>query len=141
MLNKVILMGRICKDLELKYTPNNTPVCAFSLAVDRDRKGANGNKVTDFLDCVAWNKTAEFMRSYMCKGQLIAIVGAIQTRKWTDRNGNNRVSVEVKVDEAHFAGPKKDKAAPKSEPAAPLFDLPVSDDDFTELDDMSGVPF
>lgn len=141
MLNKAVLMGRICKDLELKYTQSNTPVCAFSLAVDRDRKDANGNKVTDFLDCVAWNKTAEFMRSYMCKGQLIAIVGAIQTRKWTDRNGNNRVSVEVKVDEAHFAGPKKDKAARKSEPDTPLFDLPVSDDDFTELDDMSGVPF
>lgn len=132
MLNKVILMGRICKDLELKYTPNNTPVCAFSLAVDRDRKDANGNKVTDFLDCVAWNKTAEFMRSYMCKGQLIAIVGAIQTRKWTDRNGNNRVSVEIKVDESHFAESKKDKSAPKPEPAEP--------DMFPELDD-SDCPF
>lgn len=132
MLNKVILMGRICKDLELKYTPNNTPVCAFSLAVDRDRKDANGNKVTDFLDCVAWNKTAEFMHSYMGKGQLIAIVGAIQTRKWTDWNGNNRVSVEIKVDEAHFAESKNDKSAPKSAPAEP--------DMFPELDD-SDCPF
>lgn len=131
-MNKVILMGRICKDLELKYTPNNTPVCAFSLAVDRDRKDANGNKVTDFLDCVAWNKTAEFMRSYMGKGQLIAIVGSIQTRKWTDRNGNNRVSVEIKVDEAHFAESKKDKTAPKPAPAEP--------DMFPELDD-SDCPF
>lgn len=141
MLNKVILMGRICKDLELKYTTNNTPVCAFSLAVDRDRKDANGNKVTDFLDCVAWNKTAEFMHSYMGKGQLIAIVGAIQTRKWTDRNGNNRVSVEIKVDEAQFAESKKDKTAPKSEPPAPHFDLSVGDTDFEELDDLPDVPF
>lgn len=136
MINKVILMGRICKELELKHTPNNTPVCAFSLAVDRDRKDANGNKQTDFLDCVAWGKTAEFMHSYMVKGQIIAIVGSIQTRKWTDRNGNNRVSVEVKVDEAHFAESKKDKAAPKSEPAAPS-----EPDMFPELDDMSDVPF
>ena len=134
MINKVILMGRICKDLELKYTPNNTPVCAFSLAVDRDRKDANGNKVTDFLDCVAWGKTAEFMCNYMGKGQLIAIVGAIQTRKWTDKNGSNRVSVEIKVDEAHFAESKKDKTAPNPEPAAPSFE------DFPELDDPS-VPF
>lgn len=141
MLNKVILMGRICKDLELKHTPNNTPVCAFSLAVDRDRKDANGNKVTDFLECTAWSKTAEFMHSYMGKGQLIAVVGAVQTRKWTDKNGNNRVSVEIKVDEAHFAESKKDKAAPKSAPAAPHFDLSVGDTDFEELDDMSDVPF
>lgn len=136
MLNKVILMGRICRDLELKHTPNNTPVCAFSLAVDRDRKDANGNKVTDFLECTAWSKTAEFMHSYMGKGQLIAVVGAVQTRKWTDKNGNNRVSVEIKVDEAHFAEPKKDKAAPKSEPA-----VPSEPDMFPELDDMSDCPF
>lgn len=141
MLNKVILMGRICKDLELKHTPNNTPVCAFSLAVDRDRKDANGNKVTDFLECTAWSKTAEFMHSYMGKGQLIAVVGAVQTRKWTDKNGNNRVSVEIKVDEAHFAESKKDKTAPKSAPAAPHFDLSVGDTDFEELDDMSDCPF
>lgn len=130
MLNKVILMGRICRDLELKHTPNNTPVCAFSLAVDRDRKDANGNKVTDFLECTAWSKTAEFMHSYMGKGQLIAVVGAVQTRKWTDKNGNNRVSVEIKVDEAHFAESKKDKTPPRSAPA----------DDFSELDD-SDCPF
>lgn len=137
MLNKAILMGRICNDIDLKYTQSNTPVCSFTLAVDRGYKDANGKKQTDFLDCVSWNKTAEFIRNYMCKGQLIAVVGSIQTRKWTDKNGNERKSVEIKADEVHFAESKKDKPDARSSNSDP-----VPSNDFAELgDDFSDVPF
>lgn len=141
MLNKVILMGRLTRDPEMRYTQSNTPVTSFTLAIDRDRKGPNGERQTDFIDCVAWGKQAEFVKSWFAKGVMAIVVGRIQSRNWEDRNGNKRTSIEINANEVLFGESKKDKAAPKSEPDTPLFDLPVSDDDFTELDDMSGVPF
>lgn len=141
MLNKAILMGRLTRDPEMRYTQSNTPVTSFTLAIDRDRKGPNGERQTDFIDCVAWGKQAEFVKSWFAKGVMAIVVGRIQSRNWEDRNGNKRTSVEINANEVLFGESKKDKAAPKSEPDTPLFDLPVSDDDFTELDDMSGVPF
>lgn len=141
MLNKAILMGRLTRDPEMRYTQSNTPVTSFTLAIDRDRKGPNGERQTDFIDCVAWGKQAEFVKSWFAKGMMAIVVGRVQSRNWEDRNGNKRTSIEINANEVMFGESKKDKAAPKSEPAAPLFDLPVSDDDFTELDDMSGIPF
>lgn len=141
MLNKAILMGRLTRDPEMRYTQSNTPVTSFTLAIDRDRKGPNGERQTDFIDCVAWGKQAEFVKSWFAKGMMAIVVGRIQSRNREDRNGNKRTSVEINANEVLFGESKKDKAAPKSEPDTPLFDLPVSDDDFTELDDMSGVPF
>ena len=141
MLNKAILMGRLTRDPEMRYTQSNTPVTSFTLAIDRDRKGPNGERQTDFIDCTAFGKTAEFVKNWFAKGMMAIVVGRIQSRNWEDRNGNKRTSIEINANEVLFGESKKDKGAPKSEPDTPLFDLPVSDDDFTELDDMSGVPF
>ena len=141
MLNKAVLMGRLTRDPEMRYTQSNTPVTSFTLAIDRDRKGPNGERQTDFIDCVAWGKQAEFVKSWFAKGMMAIVVGRIQSRNWEDRNGNKRTSVEINANEVLFGESKKAKSAPKPEPDTPLFDLPVSDDDFTELDDMSGVPF
>ena len=109
MLNKAILMGRLTRDPELRHTQNNTPVASFRLAVDRGRRSADPNQPTaDFIDIVAWNQQAEFVSRYFRKGQLVAVCGRIQTRSWTDNNGNNRNAVEVVADEVHFAEPKRD---------------------------------
>ena len=109
MLNKAILMGRLTRDPELRHTQNNTPVASFRLAVDRGRKSADLSQPSaDFIDIVAWNQQAEFVSRYFRKGQLVAVCGRIQTRTWTDNNGNNRNTVEVVADEVHFAEPKRD---------------------------------
>ena len=141
MLNKAVLMGRLTRDPEMRYTQSNTPVTSFTLAIDRDRKGPNGERQTDFIDCVAWNKQAEFVKSWFAKGMMVIVVGRIQSRNWEDRNGNKRTSVEINANEVLFGESKKDKAAPKSEPAAPRFDLSVGDDEFEELDDLPDIPF
>ena len=141
MLNKAILMGRLTRDPEMRYTQSNTPVTSFTLAIDRDRKGPNGERQTDFIDCVAWGKQAEFVKSWFAKGMMAIVVGRIQSRNWEDRNGNKRTSVEINANEVLFGESKKDKATPNPEPAVPRFDLSVGDTDFEELDDMSDVPF
>lgn len=138
MLNKAILMGRLTRDPEMRYTQSNTPVTSFTLAIDRDRKGPNGERQTDFIDCVAWGKQAEFVKSWFAKGVMAIVVGRIQSRNWEDRNGNKRTSVEINVNEVLFGESKKDK---QSAPATPHFDLSVGDTDFEELGDMSGIPF
>ena len=138
MLNKAILMGRLTRDPEMRYTQSNTPVTSFTLAIDRDRKGPNGERQTDFIDCVAWGKQAEFVKSWFAKGVMAIVVGRIQSRNWEDRNGNKRTSTEINANEVLFGESKKDK---QSAPAAPHFDLSVGDTDFEELDDMSDVPF
>lgn len=103
MLNKAILMGRLTKDPELRSTQSGTPVCSFTLAVNRRGKDDG----TDFLDIVAWNKTAEFVSKYFTKGQQVAVAGRIQSRTWEDSNGNKRKSVEIVAEEVHFAESKK----------------------------------
>lgn len=107
MYNKVILMGRITKDIEIKTTPSGVAVTSFSIAVDRRVKSKDGEKVTDFIDCVAWRQTADFISRFFCKGKLILIEGELQTRTYTDKNGNNRKAVEVIVDQASFTGEKR----------------------------------
>ena len=90
MLNKIILMGRLTRDPELRHTSNRTPVASFSLAVDRDFKTQSGKKETDFIDIVAWRHTAEFVNSYFTKGRMAVVEGRLQIRDWKDKNGNNR---------------------------------------------------
>ena len=141
MLNKAILMGRLTRDPEMRYTQSNTPVTSFTLAIDRDRKGPNGERQTDFIDCVAWGKQAEFVKSWFAKGVMAIVVGRIQSRNWEDRNGNKRTSVEINANEVLFGESKKDKAARNPEPAVPRFDLSVGDDEFEELDDLPDIPF
>ena len=108
MLNKAILMGRLVADPELRRTPNNNSVTSFTLAVNRSFVRQGEQPQTDFIDIVAWGKTAEFVSRYFVKGQLVAVAGRIQTRNWEDKQGNKRKTVEVVAEEVHFAEPKRD---------------------------------
>lgn len=109
MLNCIILMGRLVADPELRTTTSGISVCSFRIAVDRDYADkATGQRQADFIDIVAWRAQAEFVSRYFRKGQLIAVKGSLQSRKWQDRDGNNRVSWEVQADSVFFAEGKKD---------------------------------
>lgn len=109
MLNHIVLMGRLTADPELRRTGNGTAVATFSLAVERDFSG-NGQKETDFIDCVAWRGTAEFISKYFSKGRMMAVSGRLQVRTWDGNNGIKHRATEVVVDSAYFAdSPKRDK--------------------------------
>lgn len=103
MLNRVILMGRLNADPELKYTPQNVAVCTITLAVERDYARQGEQRETDFIDVVAWRNTAEFVSKYFRKGLLVAVEGRLQSRKWKDKYEQNRVSFEVIADNVYFA--------------------------------------
>ena len=106
MYNRVILMGRITKDIELKTTPSGLSVTSFSISVDRPG-GKDKERATDFIDCVAWRQTAEFISRFFSKGKAILIEGKLQTRSYTDKNGTAHKVVEVVVDQAAFTGEKR----------------------------------
>ena len=153
MLNKVILMGRLTHEPELKYTQNNTPVVSFSIAVDRNYGGKGEERQTDFINVVAWRHTAEFVSKWFTKGQMIVVVGSIQSRRWQDQDGNNRVAIEVIANEVQFAGSKKGDNG-SSTNATPNYrtpsnysvpdgntPLPAGGNDFNELAGDEEVPF
>ncbi len=103
MLNHITIMGRLTRDPELRYTQSQTPVASFTLAVDRDFGSRDGGeKQTDFIDCVAWRQTAEFVSKYFTKGSMAVVSGRLQIRDWTDREGGKRRSAEVVVDNVYF---------------------------------------
>ncbi len=109
MLNHITIMGRLTRDPELRYTQSQTPVASFTLAVDRDFGGRDGGeKQTDFIDCVAWRQTAEFVSKYFTKGSMAVVSGRLQIRDWTDREGGKRRSAEVVVDNMYFGESKRD---------------------------------
>ena len=108
MLNRVIVMGRMVRDPELRYTPTNTPVCSFTLAVERSYAPQGQERETDFIDIVAWRHTAEFVSKYFRKGQLVAAEGKLQGRKWKDKFEQNRVSFEIIADEVFFAESRRE---------------------------------
>lgn len=119
MLNKIIVMGRLTRDPELRKA-GETPVCSFSIACDRDFKSRDGEKETDFIDVVAWRKTAENVCKYFTKGRMAIAVGRLQLRDWTDKEGNKRRTAEVVADTVYFGDSKpKDGGVAQS-----------SDDDF-----------
>ena len=122
MLNKAILMGRLVADPELRRTPNNNSVTSFTLAVNRSFTRQGEQPQTDFIDIVAWGKTAEFVSRYFVKGQQVAVAGRIQTRMWEDKQGNKRKSVEVVAEEVHFAEPKRDSQPRNDMPRGGDFD-------------------
>lgn len=127
MLNKIILMGRLTRDPELRHTASNTPVTSFTLAVDRGTK-KEGQQNTDFIDIVAWESRADFAAKWFRKGQLVAVCGKLQTRKWQDNNGNNRTSYEVVADELHFAESKQQtqtQTQPSTAPYSPPQPVPI----------------
>ena len=112
MLNRIILMGRLTRDPELRHTQTGTPVASFSLAVDRDFKDKQtGEKATDFIDVVAWRQTAEFVSRFFTKGRLAVVEGRLQIRDWTDRDGGKRRSAEVIADNVYFGDSKRDAEA------------------------------
>ena len=102
MLNSITIMGRIGKDIELRRTNNGHAVCAFSLAVDRDYK-ENGNKATDWINCVAWRQNAEYVSKYGTKGRMVGLEGRLQSRSYEDKNNNKRTAWEVMVNNLYFA--------------------------------------
>ena len=107
MLTKIILMGRLTRDPELRRTQSGTAVTSLSLAVDRDFKGQNGEKETDFIDIVAWRNTAEFVSKYFTKGRMAVVEGRLQLRDWTDKEGIKRRSAEVIADNVYFGDAKR----------------------------------
>ena len=108
MLNHITIMGRLTRDPELRYTQSQTPVASFTLAVDRDYGGRDGGeKQTDFIDCVAWRQTAEFVSKYFQKGSMAVVSGRLQIRDWTDREGGKRRSAEVVVDNIYFGDSRR----------------------------------
>ena len=109
MLNKIFIMGRLARDPELRRTPSGTPVASFTLAVDRDFKDKQtGERVTDWIDVVAWNQRAEFVCRYFTKGRTAVVEGRLQIRDWTDKEGNKRRSAEVIADNVYFGDSKRE---------------------------------
>ena len=143
MLNKVILMGRLTADPELRRTQSNTAVTSFTLAVNRSYTKAGTDPQTDFIDIVAWRSTAEFVSKWFRKGQLVAVCGSIQTRTWEDKQGNKRKSVEVIADEVHFAEPKRDsQSQPRQDSGSQVFNMPVTGAEFNDFSTDDGeLPF
>ena len=133
MLNSIVLMGRLTADPEVKTTSNGTPVCSFSIAVDRDYSGSEEKK-TDFINITTWRHTAEFISKYFKKGNMIALQGSLQSQKWEDKEGNSRLSWSVQASQVWFAGAKKTSSNSDKE----LNDVP---DDLIDSDDDDDLPF
>ena len=154
MLNHITIMGRLTRDPELRRTGSGVAVASFSVAVDRDfGRNENGEKETDFIDCVAWRNTAEYISKYFTKGRMIVVSGRLQIRSWTDKDGNKRRTAEVVADNVYFGDSKRDNeggnayggntyggySAPApsyggySAPAAPASDFAMLEDDDAQL--------
>nr|DAR52773.1 MAG TPA: Single strand binding protein [Caudoviricetes sp.] len=127
MLNRICIMGRLTAAPELRYTQQNTPVASFTLAVDRDFQSGGSEKQTDFIPCVAWRGTAEFVSKYFTKGSMAVVSGRLQLRDWTDKDGNKRRTAEVVAESVYFGESKKRDASP---------DVP-----FEEIPDDGELPF
>lgn len=140
MLNKIILMGRLGRDPEVRYTQSGTPMASFSLAVDRDFVDqATGRRPTDWIEVSAWSAKAKFVQQYFRKGQLAVVEGRLQIRDWTDKEGAKRRTAEVVADQIYFAGAK---TAPPSEGNADERSLPEPPaQEFAEQDDEGELPF
>lgn len=139
MLNHITLMGRLTRDVELRRTGSGIPVASFTIAVDRDfTDKQSGEKETDFVDIVAWRQTGEFVSKYFSKGRMAVVSGRLQMRKWTDEDGNKRVSAEVVAENVYFGDSKKEESSGNSYtapayPTAPAQDFTVLDDDDASL--------
>jgi single-strand DNA-binding protein len=148
-MNKVILMGNLTRDPEMRTTQSNIPVCTFTLAVERRYKTASGERPTDFINVVAWRQQAEFVSRYFHKGSRMVLVGSLQTRSYDDKDGNKRTATEVIADEIYFGDTRKAsqggyEPAPQSGagavPAGPS--APVGQDGFfPSPDDDTSLPF
>lgn len=142
-MNKAILMGRLTRDPEMRTTPNQVPVCTFTIAVDRRFKSANGERQADFIPVVAWRQQAEFVGRYFRKGSRIVVVGSIQTRNWDDQEGKKRTTTEVIADEIYFGDSKKGDSTAGYESPAASASKPAENDGFypSAPDDDTSLPF
>ncbi len=131
MINKAILMGRLTRDPVIRHTDSGKAVCNFTVAIEN---GYGEEKSADFVSCVAWNKTAEFVDKYFAKGRMIIVVGRIQTRTWEDRDGKKNYVTEVVASEVAFGESKKDAATNSARHTA-------AGDDFTPIDSDDDLPF
>ena len=153
MYNRVILVGRLTADPELRQTPNGIPVCTFSIAVDRSFATKGGERQTDFIDIVAWRQQAEFVSRYFSKGRAILVEGSLQVCSYTDKNDQKRRAYEVVADALRFVESKNAAQSAQSQPAfptdenappaiaAPAAYSSGSVDDFAEIDDDGDLPF
>ena len=150
MLNRIVLMGRLTREPELRRTRSGTAVTSFTIACDRDFKAQSGEKETDFIDIVAWRGTAEFVSKYFAKGRMAIVEGRLQIRDWTDNNGGKRRRAEVVADNIYFGDSKRD-SAPGDYGAPPAYGAPIgrgtpapmeSRSDFAEIGEEDGeLPF
>ena len=141
-MNVVILMGRITKDTELKVTSNGTSVMSFTIAVQRKYKNTNGGYDADFINCVAFGKTAEFIQNYFGKGRLINVIGSMQSRTWDDAQGQKRYSTEVIVNEVNFCGDKPQQSDPINDVVSALGGTEYISNDLTPVDgSQDDLPF
>lgn len=134
MLNKIIIMGRLTRDPEMRHTQTGTSVASLTLACDRDFKPQNGEKETDFVDVVVWGKTAEFAANYFTKGRMAIVDGRLQVRDWQDKYGNKRKTAEVVADRMYF-GDSKQEGKQESKKQTALAE------DFCEIEDDGDLPF
>ena len=141
MLNVVAIMGRLAADPQMRQTQAGKSVCSFRIACDRGRKDANGQNQTDWLDVVAWDKTADFVSRYFSKGSMIALTGRLQSRQYQDKNGNNRTAIEIVANQVSFCGEKKQEKSfqPANENA--LNFAQGGNDDFALIEDADDLPF
>ena len=152
MLNHIVLMGRLARDPELRRTQSGVSVTSFRLACDRDFKSQSGEKETDWIDVVAWRGTAEFVSKFFQKGRMAIVEGRLQTRDWTDKEGNKRTAVEIVAENVYFGDSKRD-GAPGGSYDTPAYDAPAYSSPaggfaapvgggFTEIDEEDGdLPF
>ncbi|MBQ4208488.1 MAG: single-stranded DNA-binding protein [Clostridia bacterium] len=143
MINSVVLMGRLVADPELRTTTTGKSVCTFRIAVDRSYVRQGEQRQADFITCVAWEQTGNFISRYFTKGSMIAVAGSIQTRNYEDKNGQKRTAFEVNVREASFTGSKADsgtQAAPAAPAQAPAYQSAATND-FEEITDDEDLPF
>ena len=148
MLNHIIIMGRLTRDPELRRTGSGVAVASFTIAVDRDFSPKDGGeRETDFIDCVAWRQTGEFVSKYFQKGRMAVVSGRLQIRSWNDKDGNKRRTAEIVADNVYFGDSKRDDqgasstygaapasyGTPYSAPAAPASDFAMLDDDDAQL--------
>lgn len=150
MLNHIVVMGRMVRDPELRRTQSGTAVASFTLAVDRDyASNDGGEKATDFIDCIAWRQTGEFVSKYFAKGRAAVVSGRLQVRTWTDNNGNKRKTAEIVADNVYFADSKNTAGNDENRntgayvsPAAPVppAQMPIADFSQIEIDDDE-LPF
>ena len=140
MLNKQIVMGRLTHHPELKTTQNGVSVCSFSIASDDDVKRNDGTRDTDFIDCVAWRSTAEFVSKFMEKGRLIVVEGRPKTKRYDDKNGVSHKTVEIRVDNVYFADSKPAANNAQDAPAPAPATTQSAPVDFMDVDDDEELP-